>query len=372
MTRNLKPFYIGRIFGIPIRAHYSWLPVIPLYVWAIAGSLLPRQAPGLRPLEYWSLGLLTTLLLFASVLAHELAHALMARAEGLGTGEITLYMFGGLASLNGQPAQPSSEFKIAIVGPAASFSVAMISFLIVDLFIKGTTHRAMGQVFRHLGLVNLFLAGFNILPGLPLDGGRVFRALLWKLNKNFRAATQMAVRSGLMIALTLVIYGIVAFLTVPDYGITGMWSLAVGLMIALMLGTTEGRNFGPWRVRRGTVEDVMKRDVVQVPPTMKVSDFVSKVLSNNHYTSFPVVDNYRLHGLLLLDELKRVPEAEWPRLLARDVMRPVSDGMFMNINTPLAQAQSLLRSNGIGRAIVLDPNGYIAGYVTLKDLATTR
>jgi Zn-dependent protease len=372
MTFNLKPFSIGRVFGIPIRAHYSWLPVIPLYVWAIADSLLPRQAPGLRPLEYWSLGLLTTLLLFASVLAHELAHALMARAEGLGTGEITLYMFGGLASLNGQPAQPSSEFKIAIVGPAASFSIAMISFLIVDLFIQGTPHRAIGQVFRHLGLVNLFLAGFNILPGLPLDGGRVFRALMWKLNKNFRAATQMAVRSGLMIALALVIYGMVAFLTVADYGITGLWSLAVGLMIALMLGTTEGRNFGPWRVRRGTVEDVMNRDVVQVPPTMKVSDFINKVLSNNHHTSFPVVDNRRLHGLLLLDELRRVPEDQWPQLLTRDVMRPVNDAMFMNIATPLAQAQSLLKTNGLGRAIVLDANGFIVGYVSLNDLATTR
>jgi CBS domain-containing protein len=192
------------------------------------------------------------------------------------------------------------------------------------------------------------------------------------MNKNFRAATQLAVRSGLMIALTLILTGIYYFLKAPDYGITGIWLLTVGLIIALMLGTTEGRNFGSWRVKRGTVEDVMKRDVVQVPPTMKVSDFVNKVLSNNHYTSFPVVDNRRLHGLLLLDELKSVPKAQWPQLLARDVMRPVNDAMFMNINTPLAQAASLLQSNGIGRAIVLDANGYIAGYVSLNDLAATR
>ncbi|HEY9232195.1 MAG TPA: CBS domain-containing protein, partial [Blastocatellia bacterium] len=167
-----------------------------------------------------------------------------------------------------------------------------------------------------------------------------------------------------------ILTGIYYFLKAPDYGITGIWLLTVGLIIALMLGTTEGRNFGAWRVKRGTVEDVMMRDVVQVPPTMKVSDFINKVLSNNHYTSFPVVDNRRLHGLLLLDELKRVPEAQWALLLARDVMRPVSDGMFMNINTPLMQAQSLLQSNGIGRAIVLDLNGYIVGYVSLNDLGT--
>src|SRR6185503_7944659 len=302
MTLNAKPFYLGRVLGIPIRAHYSWLPVFPFYAWAIASGLLPREAPGRSTYEYWALGLLTTMLLFISVLAHELAHSLMARAEGLGTGSITLYMFGGLASLNGQPAQPSSEFKIAIVGPAASFLVGIIFYLIVDVFLYGTSHRAIGQVLRHLGNINLLLAGFNMLPGLPLDGGRVLRALLWRMNKNFRMATQLAVRSGLMIAITLTVAGIIYFLWI-DY-VYGMWMIIVGLIIALMLGTTEGRNYGVWRVKRGTIEDVMNRDVVQIPPGMKVTDFINKVLQNNHHTSFPVVDNRRLHGLLLLDELK--------------------------------------------------------------------
>lgn len=371
MTLNLKPFYLGRLFGIPIRAHYSWLPVIPFYAWAIASGLLPREAPGLTTYEYWALGFLTSALLFISVLAHELAHAVMARAEGLGTGNITLYMFGGLAALNGQPAQPSSEFKIAIVGPAASFLIGTIFYVTVDLFLRGTPHTAIGQVLRHLGFINWFLAGFNILPGLPLDGGRVFRALLWRWNKNFRAATQIAVRSGLMIALTLILYGMVAFLLTPDYGITGMWCLIVGLMIALMLGTTEGRNFGVWRVRRGTVEDVMNRDVVQIPPEMKITDFINKVLNHNRHKSFPVTDNHRLHGLLLLDELKRVPRDQWPSLEARDVMRPVSDGMFVNVSATLAQTQAILASNGLGRAVVLDRNGFIIGYVSLGDISKT-
>ena len=366
MTLNLKPFYLGRIFGIPIRAHYSWLPVIPFYAWAIASGLLPREAPGLNDYQYWALGFLTTFLLFISVLAHELAHSLMARAEGLGTGNITLYMFGGLASLNGQPAQPSSEFKIAIVGPAASFIVGIIFYLIVDVFLYGTSHRAIGQVLRHLGNVNLLLAGFNILPGLPLDGGRVLRALLWRMNKNFRMATQLAVRSGLMIAITLTVAGIIYFLWI-DY-VYGMWMIIVGLIIALMLGTTEGRNYGVWRVKRGTVEDVMNRDVVQIPPGMKVTDFINKVLNNNHHTSFPVVDNMRLHGMLLLEELKSVPREDWPRLEARDVMRPVNDAMFVNSSATIAQVQTILSSNGLGRAVVLDSNGFIVGYVSMRDI----
>jgi Zn-dependent protease/CBS domain-containing protein len=367
MTLNPKPFHLGRVFGIPIYAHYSWLPVFPFYAWAIASGLLPRQAPGLSVLQYWLLGVLTTLLLFVSVLAHELAHATMARAEGLGTGNITLYMFGGLASLNGQPAQPSSEFKIAVVGPAASFLIGTIFFLADEAFLRGSSHRAIGQVLRHLGVINWFLAGFNILPGMPLDGGRVLRALLWRFNKNFRASTQIAIRSGLMIAITLVALGIAYFLFV-DW-VMGMWMMAVGLMVALMLGTTEGRSRGVWRVKRGTVEDVMNRDVVQIPPEMKITDFINKVLNNNHHTGFPVVQERRLHGMLLLDELKQVPREDWSRLEAREVMRPVDGSMFISSSTPISEAQSVLLNNGLGHAVVLDSNGLIVGYVSLRDVS---
>ncbi len=360
------------LFGIPIFAHYSWLPVFPFYAWAIASGLLPREAPGLSVVKYWALGLLTTMLLFVSVLLHELAHATMARAEGLGTGNITLYMFGGLASLNGQPAQPSSEFKIAVVGPAASFLIGVLFFAADWLLLYGKPYRAIGQVLRHLGLVNWFLAGFNILPGLPLDGGRVLRALLWRYNKNFRAATQLAIRSGLMIAVTLIVAGIYSFIMLPDYGITGLWMMIIGLMIGLMLGTTEGRSRGVWRVKRGTVEDVMNRDVVQIPPNMKVTDFINKVLNNNHHTSFPVVLERRLHGMLLLEELKQTPREEWSRLEAREVMRPVNASMFIDANTPIPQAQSMLATNGLGRAVVLDSNGFIVGYVSLRDVGKAR
>src|SRR5215813_484529 len=367
-----KPLSLGRIFGIPINAHYSWLPVFPFYAWTIAATILPSNAPGLSRAEYWLYGFLTSALLFSSVLAHELAHAVMARAEGLGTGSITLYIFGGLASLKGQPAQPSSEFKIAVVGPASSFVIGTIFFLAIPPLVGGTTHRAVGQVLRHLGLVNWLLAGFNILPGLPLDGGRVLRAALWRYNKNFRAATQMAIRSGLMIAITLVAAGIYSFIMVPDYGITGLWMMIIGLMIALMLGTTEGRTRGVWRIKRGTVEDIMNRDVVQIPPNMKVNDFINKVLNNNHHTSFPVVLERRLHGLLLLEELKRVPRDQWSHLEAREVMRPVDTSMFISSNAPISQVQSLLSTNGLGRAVVLDSNGLIVGYVSLKDVAPFR
>jgi Zn-dependent protease/predicted transcriptional regulator len=359
-----KPLYLGRIFGIPIRAHYSWLPVFPFYAWAIAANLLPREAPGFPQLEYWFFGLITTFLLFLSVLLHELAHSLMARAEGLGTGSITLYIFGGLAALQGQPANPGAEFKIAIVGPAANFLLGTIFFLAAQTLPQGAS--VAEQSFRHLGLVNWFLAAFNILPGLPLDGGRVLRALVWRWNKNFRAATQVAARAGFFIAISLVVYGFY-FFAVADK-VTGLSSIALGVMLALMLGTTEGRNYGIWRVRRGTIEDVMNRDVVLISPAMKVKDFIDNVLSNNRDTSFPVAEDQRLHGMLLLEDLKTVPREDWARLQARDCMRPVDNSMFLSARLSVPAAQSILSNSKAGRAVVIDANGMIVGHISLNDI----
>ncbi len=364
-----KPLALGHLFGIPIFAHYSWLPVIPFYAWAIASSLLPREAPGLAASQYWLFGFLTTLLLFASVLAHELAHATMARAEGLGTGSITLYIFGGLATLKGQPANPGAEFKIAIVGPGASFLIGTLFFLLAQIMPHSLA--AAEQMFRHLGLVNWILAGFNILPGLPLDGGRVLRAVVWRFNKNFRKATQAAARAGLVIAVTLIVYGLAYFFFNIDQAL-GLACLTMGVIITLLLMTSEGQNYGVIRAKRGTIEDFMNRDVMLIDPAMKVNDFINKVLKNNRDIGFPVARDKRLHGMLLLEDLKSLPETQWSQLEAKDCMRPVDDSMFISAKLNLRQAQSILSTNKLGRAVVIDTNGLIIGHVSLNDLGQGR
>lgn len=357
-----QPLSLGRLFGIPIRAHYSWLPVFPFYAWAIASNLLPREAPGGEASLYWLYGFATAVLLFASVLAHELAHAVMARAEGLGTGHITLYVFGGLASLQGQPANPSAEFKIAVVGPAASFLIGTVFFLGAQFTPAG----AAETVLRHLGLVNWFLAAFNILPGLPLDGGRVLRAVVWHFNKNFHRATQVAARAGFVIALTMIVYGLYFFFTVNQ--VIGLSSMAMGVLLALMLGTTGRRAYGVFRARRGTVEEMMNRDVILVAPDMKVSDFIETVLANNRDTGFAVAKDKRLHGMLMLEDLKALPREQWSKVEAKDCMRPVDTSMFLSASTAVPKAQALLQGGRTGRAVVLDANGLIVGQINLQDL----
>jgi Zn-dependent protease len=364
MAINLRQIYLGKILGVPVRAHYSWLPVFPVYAYAISSALLPRNAPGLPAWEYWSLGLITTALLFGSVLLHELAHSVMARVEGIGAPGITLYFFGGFSSLGSQPASPATEFKVAVVGPAASFIIGTVFFAVDQLLFRHTTHLAASQVFRHLGIVNWLLAGFNILPGLPLDGGRVLRAAVWRFNKNFREATRVAVRAGLTISFALIVSG-VYFL--PRDLVTSMWCLTIGVLLVLMLVSSRRAPAGR-RPKPGSVEEVMTREVVVVSPDIRVQEFVDGVLRNNHFTSFPVGVNRRLHGMLLLQELKQVPRERWSDLTAAQVMRPVDDSMFVAAAVPVAEARARLASNGLGRAVVLDSNGLIVGYVSLRDI----
>ena len=367
---KVRPLYLGRVLGIPIRAHYSWLPVFPLYAWAISSSLLPREAHGLAGWQYWVLGIFTTALMFGSVLAHELAHAVMARAEGLGTGSITLYIFGGLASLEGQPSTPSSEFKIAIVGPAASFLTGTLFFALNQALLAGTTHLVFAQVLRHLGLINWMLAGFNILPGLPLDGGRVLRAILWRFNKNYYESTRMAVRAGLTIALVLFLYGSYFFIFVE--WITGLWSMIIGLILVLLLKSSEASALGAHKIRRGSVEVLMNRSFLTIDPDLSVREFIDGILEKHRAISFPVGRGGRLHGMLLLADLKPVPSEEWSRLRIQDVMRPVEPSMFINAIADEAEARALLGTNGIGSVVVLDSDGMIVGQLGLKDLKSGR
>ena len=366
---NPRAFLLGRVFGIPIRAHYSWIPVVPFYTWVLANGMLPRGVPGLSWYQYWLLGAITTLLLFASVLVHELAHALMAKAEGIGTGGITLHLFGGLASLQGQPAYPSSEFKIAIVGPASSFVLGLVFFTMYQLA-DSLGSRALAVAFSHLGLINWVLAAFNILPGLPLDGGRVLRAVIWRRNKNFSEATRIALKAGMIISFSLILWGAIYCIIFSNWFV-GLSCISIGVIVAIMLQSSEGVRIGrSQQSGRGTVAQAMNRDVVMVPPDMSIGEFVGKVLNDNHHASFAVAEGRRLHGLLLLADLKKVEREEWSRLKVSDCMRPVDHSMFLSSGMSLAVAKGLVEKSEFEFAVVLDGNGFIVGSISSSDFTS--
>jgi Zn-dependent protease/CBS domain-containing protein len=351
------PISLGRILGIPIMLDWSWVPMIPIYAWGIAGVYLPHEAPNRSLATYWALGLVATVLLVASVVAHELAHALVARAEGVEIEDITVHMFGGMARLKSEPPTPSAELKIAVVGPGASFALGVFFLLLNTFLLYGTTYVAEGRVLRHLGIVNLVLATFNLLPGFPLDGGRALRAVLWHRRGDAESALRTAKAAGHSIGISLLAVGLYVYLTSDEF--TGLSSISIGALMLLALMASDRR---PMRRARGaTTADVMRRPPVTVAPGTTVERLVDDVLPIHKQAAFLVAQDGRLHGVLALESIRDLPRDAWPRTTVSSVMRPVDDSLFVPATAPAAEAARLVETNGVGCAAVLDADGLVVG-----------
>ena len=358
------PLFVGRIFGIPILLDWSWIPMIPVYAWAIAGVYLPHQAPGRSPAAYWALGLVTTFLFVVSVVVHELAHALVARTEGVEIDDITVHLFGGMARLRSEPPTPSAELKIAVVGPGASFALGVFFLLLDTYLVYGSSYVAEGRVLRHLGIVNLVLATFNLLPGYPLDGGRALKAVLWRWRGDAASALLTARSAGRSIAISLIAVGLYVYQYTDKF--TGLSSLSVGAMMLLALVAGDRR--GARRARGGTVAGVMTEPAVTIAPETTVERLVDDVLPAHPQTAFLVASDGRLHGVLALEAIRDLPRDAWSRTAVSSVMRPVDDSLFLPASAPAAEAARLVETNGVGCAAVLDADGLVVGSLERDDV----
>ena len=360
---------IARVYGIPVRIDYRWFAVVALSVWLIASNLQSHalqlgnvQMPPLRSFTAWILGIITTAGLFLSVFGHELSHALMARAEGIEIDEIVLHPFGGLARLRTEPQNPKAELRIAAAGPAASFVFALLAF-------GGTQIAALGGyaatfvVFFLIAAGNLLLALFNLLPGYPLDGGRVLRAILWRKSGNMNEATRMAGICGMLIAGMLILFG-VYILVAPNWRPTqpyfmGGWSILVGLFL---LDTAAKVVRGAQNTRLLTAGDVMSPPIV-VDPEMTVTKLIDEVLPLHRQTSFPVAVNGRAQGILALEDLKPLSRDKWHTTRVKNVMRAISPQLFVDTSITLESAKELMKANGTGSVIVVNSQGALVGFL---------
>ncbi|HVF48990.1 MAG TPA: site-2 protease family protein [Pyrinomonadaceae bacterium] len=299
----------------------------------------------------------TTLLMFLSIFGHELSHALVGRTEGIETVEIVLHPFGGLARLQREPDNPRAEFRIAVAGPASSFIFAVAAFGASALAALGHlwTLRAM---FVIIGGWNLMLAFFNILPGYPLDGGRVLRGYLWHRTGRLEEATRTASLGGQVIAWTLIVFGVYFFFKYGDLFFSAS-SVLVGLFLrgAAASVLKEGRG---GRLR--TVADAMRAPVSVEPETL-VSHFIDTVLPLHQQAAMPVARARRLHGILTLADLKSLPRERWPHTHVSEVMRPVGRQLFVEPSTPLERAEKLMAENGAGALAVIDGAGELVGFL---------
>jgi Zn-dependent protease len=353
---------VFRVRGIPVRVHLSWLVVFGLIASSLARGYLPHELPDLPLITYWANGVLAALLLFASILLHELSHSLVAVHYGIPVSGITLHIFGGVSTLTREPDRPGVEWIMAIVGPLTSFVLAA-GLAVVHRF-AGLPAPA-GVVTRYLIFMNTAVGIFNLLPGYPLDGGRLLRAALWKATGDLGRATRAAGRMGAGLALLLMTVGILRIARGDFLG--GLWLLLIGLFLQQAAQETAKQQQLRDALGALSVRDAMTRDVIRVAPDLSVARLVEEVFWPHHVSSFPVVDDGRVVGIVAVDQLKQVPRARWTATRVADVMHPLGEALRASPADPLWQAVAKLSQNGVGRLAVLD-DGRLVGYLSVKDV----
>jgi Zn-dependent protease/CBS domain-containing protein len=354
-----RQIQVARVSGIPVRIDYRWFVVFALSAWVIAfsfheGTTMTQFVQLSRPAA-WAAGIATTFALFLSIFGHELSHALLARAEGIESDEIMLHPFGGLTRLRREPDNPRAEFRIAIAGPSASFLIgvaALACFYVARL----AGQDALAAALSIVGFWNFVIAASNLLPGYPLDGGRVLRAFLWKRTGRLEDATRVASLGGQLIGGALVVFGGWFYFRVGD-PFMGLWLALVGFFLF-----DAARSVVRRRKTLRTAGDAMTAPV-SVEPEATVSSFVDNVLTLHRQEAFAVARAGRLHGLLTLRDLKELPRERWHATRVREVMRPVSPELFVGPQTPLARAERLMNSNGAGALAVVNQSGELVGFL---------
>lgn len=351
------------VFGIPIKINASWILIYALITWSLAVGYFPSRLPGLEPVAYWANGLLAALLLFVSVLLHELAHSLVALRYGLSVRGITLHALGGVSQLEDEPPSPTAEMLIAMAGPLASFAIAAVLALV---HVSGALDATWGSaIATYLLLVNVAVGVFNLIPGFPLDGGRLLRAIMWRVTGDLTRATATASRVGGVVALVLIGLGVLQ--TFAGAFLNGVWLVLIGLFLRQAAALSYSQVTLRSALGGLPVQEIMARDVVTVPWTASIADVVDRFWTH-HVTSFPVVDGSVVRGIASVHDVGAVPGDEWDRVSVQQVMRPLTGALAVAPDATALDALGRITTNGVGRLAVID-GGRLVGYLSMKDLA---
>jgi Zn-dependent protease len=343
-------FRIGRIAGIEIAVHASWLVIFFLVTYSLAVNQFPVQYAGWsRPL-YWVVAGATSLLFFASVLAHELSHAWLARRFGLKVSRITLFIFGGATNLEEEPKRARDEIVIAAAGPLTSLAIGGLMF-VVDASIPQPQVRAL---VGWLGFINISLGIFNLLPGFPMDGGRILRAILWRLRGDRTAATRNAAGVGRFFGYLLMAGGV--YLALQPRGLfSGIWIALIGWFISTAAEGAAAQLTVESSLRGVTVRDVMEADPPSVGPNEPVADLVNERMLRGEHRSFVVRhEDGGLAGVVTLSDVRRLPRDNWEAARVTDIMTRYGDLATVTPETSAEDAMRLLQTREVGQLPVVE------------------
>jgi Zn-dependent protease len=353
---------LGRIAGVEVGVNWSWLVVFALIVWSLASGVFPDQNPGLSDGTYVAMGIVAAVVFFASLLAHELGHALQARREGMEIDGITLWLFGGVARFKGMFESAGAEFRIAIAGPLVSLALGL-AFAFAAWLIG--LPESVDGVLAWLGYINLTLLVFNLIPALPLDGGRVLRAALWRVKGDFHWATTLAGGIGRGFGYLFIAGGLALFIVWNSF--SGAWLAFIGWFLLQAAGQ-EVRYLAAREALGGLrVRDLMVRDPVTVEPDVSIGTFMDEVAWSRRYTTYPVVEDGTPVGLLSFRCVTEVPRAEWDERSVRDCMIPRERVPVLREEEELIDALAELSDGDVNRGLVLRDGG-LAGFLSITDL----
>lgn len=356
-------FRVARIAGIAIEIHPSWLLILGFVAYSLSVGLFPDRYESWSDAAYWVVGTLSALLLFATVLIHELAHALVAKRRGLEVPRITLFIFGGMSHLQRQPSSPGEEFQIAAAGPATSFLIAAVTGT-AGFLLRNTTDYAEAVLY-YLAVVNLLLGIFNILPGFPLDGGRVLRSIAWKRTGSFRRATRIAAGVGELFGYTLIIAGVAILLA--GGLLDGIWLAFIGwFLLTAARGESQGQQL-EGVLKRLVARDVMREDFVSVTPGTPLKDIVDDYMVSHGERAVMIANDGAVAGILTVSDIRRTPRDLWENTPAQRVMTPRANVVTVAATRPAVEVLVLLGEKGLNQVPVLE-DGRMVGMVTRREI----
>jgi len=356
---------VGRLAGIDLAIHPSWLVIAFLVTYTLAASQFPRQYPGWESGQYWLVAGATAALFFASVLAHELSHAIVARRLGLKVESITLFIFGGVTTIDTDARTPREEALIALAGPAMSIALGAV-FIGADLVIG---QEQIGALIGWLGVVNLVLGVFNLIPGFPMDGGRVLRALLWRFRGDRLVATRNAAIVGRTFAYVLI--GLGVFYALQPGGLFGgIWLALIGWFLSTAAESTVAQAGVEQSLRGVRVRDGMDPSPPAVSPNEPVAELVQERLLRGEDRAFLVRhDDGGLAGLVTLSDVRRLPREQWPEARVTDIMTRYADLATIGPDAPLADALRLFQEREVAQLPVVEDDGRTTvGMVTRRGI----
>jgi Zn-dependent protease/predicted transcriptional regulator len=362
MMKGVKLF---RVLGIQISLNYTWFIVFGLITWSLASGYFPSYYPDLSRSAYWVMGFFGAFFLFLSVLVHELTHSYIAKREGIEVKEIILFIFGGISQLTKEPEDSKKELKVAIGGPLSSLVLALIFWILFKTTLRSPHLILFTGLLGYLAFINLSLAIFNLIPGFPLDGGRVLRALYWRKTGSLKKATRIASETGKWIGVGIIILGLFWILTGNLIG--GFWFVIIGIFLrsaaegglqqVVMKGALEGVK----------VRELMSHGIISVEPSLHINRLVEDFYLTHKHITYPVVKDGKIIGIVTLKQVKEVPRDQWVEKTVREVMMPIREEIMLDPDGEAVDALQKMIRTGEGRLPVVK-DGKVVGMVTRKDI----